>query len=824
MKKLKCFAALILIVIFSVNVSAQEIQTIPITPAYQMPSGFAQPLPPIQGQWPTLQQPPPQPPPAQPAPPTRPPSVEKPSEFERYISEQVLEITEFQLEILKRLEGITFQYSAKNLPKDKIAIPVKVVKVTRRIEREVEKEEEWIKVRREKEGVKKEAEIKEFEITPTPIIVDAGFLIGTPEAIVGAFKILGIKSSFAVSTDLRQFGYDLFRQPPSTFAPVDNIPVGPDYVLGPGDEIRITVWGKIEGQWNVVVDRDGNVSLPKVGILGVTGLTFKELKELLHKEFSKYYTGFEMNVSMGPLRTIRVYVVGNAERPGAYTVSSLSTLVNALFEAGGPSKTGTMREIQVKRNGKTIVHFDIYDFLLKGDKTKDIRLMPEDVIFIPPVGPLVAIAGSVNNPAIYELKGERTISQLIEMAGGLSDIAFKGRVQIERIVDNSCQIVFESDLAGANDMKVQSGDVVKIFQIVQDKRTVRISGAVQKEGEYGFKLGMTVKDLISMAGGLKYYTYKKEAELTRVYVTDKGPRTEKIIVNLEKAVAGEPESNVLLKEDDYLFVRAVPEWQLYRIVTISGEVKFPGTYTIKKGEKLSSLIERAGGYSDNAYLRGAVFIRERVRELQQRQLDEMVERLERELLGRGAAETAAALSPEEAKIKEYEIKQKRDFVAALKGVKAKGRMAIRIDQPELLKKTLYDIELEEEDSLFVPSNPQSIQVIGSVYNQTAFVYDKDKGYSRYIDLAGGYTENADKKRVYILKADGTAVRPQGGFLGISWSKDSNRWEFGGQELDPGDTIVVPEKLERIAWVREIRDLTQILYQMAVTAGVLVVMF
>ncbi|NCO68394.1 MAG: polysaccharide export protein, partial [Nitrospirae bacterium] len=208
-----------------------------------MPSGFAQPAPSIQGQWPTLQQPSPQPPPAQPAPPpTRPPSVERPSEFEQYISEQVLEITEFQIEILKRLEGITFQYSAKNLPKDKIAIPVKVVKIAKRIER-----------------------------------IDAGFIIGTPEAIVGAFKILGIKSPFAVSTDIRQFGYDLFRQPPSTFAPVEKVPVGPDYVLGPGDEIRMTVWGRIEGQWNVLVDRDGNISLPKVGILGVTGLTFKEL-------------------------------------------------------------------------------------------------------------------------------------------------------------------------------------------------------------------------------------------------------------------------------------------------------------------------------------------------------------------------------------------------------------------------------------------------------------------------------------------------------------------------------------------------------------------
>ncbi len=531
-----------------------------------------------------------------------------------------------------------------------------------------------------------------------------------------------------------------------------------------------------------------------------------------------------MNVSMGALRTIKVYVVGSAERPGAYTVSSLSTLVNALFEAGGPSKTGTMRDIQVKRNGRTIVNFDMYDFLLKGDKTKDMRLMPEDVIFIPPVGVLVAIAGSVNNPAIYELKGERTISQLIEMAGGLSTVAFSGRVQIERIIDNLRQVVFESDLAEAKNMKVQSGDVVKIFQIVQDRKIVRLSGAVQREGKYGFKSGMTVKDLISMAGGLKYYAFTKEAELTRVYVTDKGPKTEKIVINLERALTGEPESNIPLKEDDYLFVRTVPEWELYRTVTIQGEVKFPGTYTIKKGERLSSLIERAGGYTDNAYLKGAIFTRERVRELQQRQIDEMVERLERELLGKGAVEVATALSPEEAKIKEYEIKQRRDFVAKLKEMKAKGRMVIKIAEPELLRKTPYDIELEEGDSLTIPANPQTVQVIGSVYNQTAFIYDKDKGYSRYIDLAGGYTENADKKRTYLLKADGSAVRLGGGFLGISWSKDLSRWELGSQDIEPGDTIVVPEKLERIAWLREIKDITQILFQIATTAGVMILLF
>lgn len=794
--KLKCLLSTLLIFIFSGSASAQQIQTIPITPQYQLPAGTTLTQPSIQGQQLFPQQTQPQP--MQPAIQKEvKPSEEISSEFEQYISKKI-EITDTQFEILKRYEGIAFSHTSEP-PSGKIAVPVKIIKRPGKIE----------------------------EFTITPVEVDAGFLIGTSEVIASAFKILEIKSSLTISTDLRQFGYDLFRQPPSTFAPVEKVPVGPDYVLGPGDEIRITVWGKIEGQWNIVIDRDGNIALPKVGILGVTGLTFRELKELLYKEFSKYFTGFEMNVSMAKLRTIGIYVVGNAVRPGAYTVSSLSTLINALFEAGGPSKTGTMRDIQLKRNGKNIVHFDMYDFLLKGDKTKDIRLMPEDVIFIPPVGPFSAIAGSVNNPAIYELKGERTISQLIEMAGGLSNIAFKGRVQIERIVDNSRQIVFETDLARANDTKVQAGDVVKIFQVVQDKKIVRISGAVQREGEYGFSPDMTVKDLIFMAGGLKYYAYNKEAELTRVYVTDKGPRTEKIIVNLEKSLVGDPESNILLKEDDYIFVRTVPEWQLYQTVTISGEVKFPGTYTIKKGEKLSSLIERAGGYTDKAYLRGAIFIRERVKELQQKSLEEMIVRLERELLSESSVSVTTALSQEEVQAKKIEIEQKQKFIESLKKLKATGRMTIRLAHLRLLKGSEYDIELENGDTLYIDMKNNVVNVVGAVLSQGSFIYQDKLNYKDYIEMSGRYSRYADTDNVYVLKVDGSARRLAKGF--INWNPFKSRWEmtaFGEEikEIEPGDTIVVPEKLERIAWLREIKDITQILMQMAVTAGVVVNLF
>lgn len=622
------------------------------------------------------------------------------------------------------------------------------------------------------------------------------------------------KRPLEISTDIKQFGYDLFRQPPSTFAPVERVPVGPEYVIGPGDEIRITVWGKIDGQWSVVVDRDGKISIPKIGVLGVSGLTFQELKELLYKEFSKYYTGFEMNISMGQLRTIRVYVVGNARRPGAYTVSSLSTLVNALFEAGGPSKTGTMRDIQVKRNGKTIVHFDMYDLLLKGDKTKDIRLMPEDVVFIPQVGPLVGIAGSVKRPAIYELKEETTLFQLVEMSGGLSDIAFLKRVQIERVYNGTEVKVFEGYIDDLRDFRLQAGDVIKIFPVHEDKRYVRISGAVQRPGEYGFKEGLRVKDLLELAGGLKYFAYPEEAEVTRIHIKEKGPETERIIINLNKALEGDTNHNILLKENDYLFVRTIPEWELYRTVTITGEVRFPGTYTIKKGERLSSLIERAGGFTERAYLRGAIFTRQSVQKLQQRQIEEMVDRLERELLSVSSAAIATASSGEEATLFQRETEQKRQFIQRLRQVKAMGRMVVTLDMPERLKNTIYDIELEDGDSLHIPERPNVITVLGSVYNQTAFIYDPDKDPFDYIDLAGGYTEGADRSNVYILKTDGSAVKPSKGLFGL----------FSFTKLDPGDTIIVPEKLERIAWMRNIKDITQILYQIAVTAGVIIVAF
>ena len=663
----------------------------------------------------------------------------------------------------------------------------------------------------DKKAIKKEGELPgREELTPE----------GKPKKVLSPFEeyIRG-KTPLFVSTEVEQFGYSLFEQPPSTFAPVDTVPVSPDYLVGPGDEIKISLWGKLNAEHGTEIDNDGKISIPQIGILYLTGLTFAEAKETIEKAFSRNYRPEEVkiNVSLGRLRTIKVFVVGKAQRPGSYTVSALSTLINALFAAGGPSKNGTMRDIQVKRNGVTVTHFDFYDFLIKGDKTNDIRLLPEDVIFIPPVGPLTAIIGYVNTPAIYEVKPEMTLKEVIELSGGLSDIAFKGGLtEIERIIDNKYVTVYNNFIEDlkTSDFKVRGGDLIKIFPVIQDKRVVRLVGAVQREGEYGIGTGLTVKELLSIGGGLQYFAYTEEAEITRIVVTQQGPQTTKILINLKKALEEDPKHNILLQENDYLFVKSVPEWELYRTVTILGEVRFPGVYTIIKGEPLSALIKRAGGFTDKAYLKGAVFTRESIRELQQRQLDESIDRLEQQMISQSARTIETALTTEEAEQQRAVLEQRRTLINKLRSSQAKGRLSIRLDDLDRFEGSPYDIVLEDQDMIIVPEEPQQIQVIGSVYNQTAFVYDPQGTVSTYISKAGGVTRDADKNEMYILKVDGSAVskRASGGFL--------SNWGV----LDPGDTIVIPEKIEKIAWLREIKDITQILYQLAVTAGVLIVTF
>lgn len=317
----------------------------------------------------------------------------------------------------------------------------------------------------------------------------------------------------SVGRPLPLFGQTLFIGPPSTFAPFDLLPVPSDYIIGPGDELQVKIWGQVQANLRVIVDRSGQIYVPQVGEVSVAGVHYGDLEQHLKDEISKIFKNFNVSATVGRLRSIQVLVVGNARYPGTYTISSLSTLVNAIFASGGPTPQGSLRHIEVRRDGKTITDFDFYDLLIRGDKSKDVRLLPGDVIYIPPVGPLVGVSGSVNSPAIYEIKENSNLSELIEIAGGLSTVADPSKITVDRLLDHQARQTLEFPYdAQSQATPLKDGDIVRIFSIISRfENTVTLRGNVANPGRYPWKPGMRVRDLIPNA----------EALLTRRYWLDR---------------------------------------------------------------------------------------------------------------------------------------------------------------------------------------------------------------------------------------------------------------------------------------------------------------
>src|ERR1700733_4540957 len=308
----------------------------------------------------------------------------------------------------------------------------------------------------------------------------------------------------SVGRPLPLFGQSLFVQAPSTFSPIDWMQVPSDYIIGPGDELQIRIWGQVQANLRVFVDRSGQIYIPQVGQVSVAGIHYGDLEQHLKNEVSKIFKNFSVTANIGRLRSIQVIVVGDARYPGTYTISSLSTLVNAIFASGGPTPQGSLRHIQVRRDGSTITDFDFYELLIKGDKSKDVRLQPGDIIFIPHVGPLVAIAGSVNSPAIYEVKNNSTLNDLIEIAGDLSPVADTNKITIDRVADHTARTTLEfpyDDQSRA--LPVKDGDIVRVFSVVpRFEDTVTLRGNVANPGRYPWKPGMRIRDLIPDAQAL----------------------------------------------------------------------------------------------------------------------------------------------------------------------------------------------------------------------------------------------------------------------------------------------------------------------------------
>lgn len=728
-----------------------------------------------------------------------------------------------------------------------------------------------------------------------------------------------------LNRSLRQFGYDFFKNSLASLTVTDNLPVGSDYVVGPGDTIRIDVWGSLSARYEPTVDRNGEILIPKVGSVKLWGLSYGQAKEAIDKAFARYYKGYELNVTLGSLRTIQVYVVGEVEVPGTYGVSSLATVINALAAAGGPSKNGSLRSVRISRGGKTAQEIDLYDMFLTGDRSRDIRLQNGDTVFVPVIGPVAAVAGEVKRPAIYELKGPTSLPDLLAMAGGITASGDKGRIQVERIEGNSARVVVDFEPKGKSPetdlvtVTLKDRDLVTVFPIREAMReVVTLTGNVARPGAYQFRKGMrvkdlipdasvllpesylesveitrlsppdyrrevltvnlraalrdnpvdnvelqeqdtlrifsrdemverprvaisgqvvnpgvydyfprmTVRDLVAAAGSPKRNAHLESAELTRVTVGAGNAGAARLEINLAKALAGDPAHNLTLEPEDALIVRGIENWleATDRFVTLKGEVKFPGTYSIAKGERLNSVIERAGGFTDKAYLKGARFMRKSVREEQQKRMDEVSARTEQEILRKQGELAAVAASKEELDATRTALEGLLKSLNKLKESRAEGRVVIRLTQLDEFRVSPYNLELMGGDVLDVPQVSSVVNVMGQVYNPTSFVHLPGEDVGHYLKNAGGATRDGEEDDMYIISADGSVLSRQQSSFGINWSDSQRRWTFGGfmaTALDPGDTLVVPQKLERIAWVREIKDIATILGQIALAAGVVV---
>ena len=412
---------------------------------------------------------------------------------------------------------------------------------------------------------------------------------------------------------LEQFGYSVFSQPVSTFAPATNVPVSADYILGPGDTLTVMLWGRLNQTFKLPIERDGTISIPRIGPIPVAGLTFEQAKKLLESRTSQI-EGVQVNVTMGTIRTIQVFVMGKVNQPGLYTVSALSHVSNALVAAGGIAKVGTLRKVELRRDNQSVLTIDLYNMLLHGDSSGDVRLEPRDVIFVPVIGPVVGIAGDVKSPAIYELIGETNLRSALSLAGGVSAFGYAQRMQVERIDNHQRRIALDVDLGalGRSRFMTRDGDLVKVFPVLpQQQNVVVLKGNVNRPGSYEWRQGMRVSDLIREGEGVSDQTYLGYATIRRRVAPTE--RIEYMPVDLGAALQSDSLTfDTVLAPRDELTVYSENDLNDVPTVTVRGSVRKPGTYPLSQGMRLSDLIYEAGGLKDDAYRKRGTLARTEV--------------------------------------------------------------------------------------------------------------------------------------------------------------------------------------------------------------------
>ena len=667
---------------------------------------------------------------------------------------------------------------------------------------------------------------------------------------------------------LRLYGYELFGKP-GKFAPVQAAPVPAGYILGPGDELVVQINGLAELSENMVIDRDGRVLIPKVGPLNLAGVPLNNAEKVLAAHIGKVYRNFSVSVTMGRLRSIEVFVTGQARQPGKHLVSSLSSLINALFETGGPSSNGTLRAIELRRAGKKFASVDLYAFLAQGDNSADVPLQAGDIIFIPAAGARVAVLGVVNTPAIYELRGTETINQILSLSGGLPALAAPQKAQLERLDANREVARYVEDFAldakGLGQV-LKAGDLLRVFQISPEfANIVTLRGSVAAPMRHPYQPGMKISDLIPDSNALiqgGYYTRRnslvqnesaKQAkddsdlrptnteppqsgkqvsidgivnnvknllvEINWDYAVierldAKEVRATLIPFNLSKAVKDkDPANNLSLLPGDVVTIFSVADLPVAgekrtQYVKITGEVNAPGVYQIESGETLPQLIKRVGGFSQNAFSYGIVFARESTRAQQQENLNRSVRRLESDISAQTVNAGQNGSDPARASALQAQLAGQRTMLARLKDLKVSGRVALGLDP---INPALPPIHLEDGDQISVPQRPSFVGVFGEVFAESSLIHRPGSTVADYLAKAG-LTRNADADNLLIIRADGTVEGNSAGFWGTGAIS---------KRLNPGDSIFVPGLLDQRTFYSQfmegLKDWTAVLSQFGLSA-------
>ena len=494
--------------------------------------------------------------------------------------------------------------------------------------------------------------------------------------------------------------------------------VPPDYVISPGDELVLAVWGSVDAELRLIVDRSGRITVPRVGSIMVSGVRYADLPETLRSRIAQTFRNFQLSVSLGQLRAVRVFVTGFVARPGAYTVTALSGAASALVNAGGPSASGSFRDIQIRRGGKVVSKLDFYDLLLSGNRGADLLVQADDVIHVGPIGPQVAMIGSVNRAAIFELKPGETMADALRMAGGFSAVADTSRLVMERVDERATLRAVQIDVARADKTELRSGDVLRAFN------AVTLATSQQRQNKR---------------------------------------------------------------------------------VRVEGEVLRPGDYLMPAESTLADALQAAGGLTQAAYVFGTDFTRESVRVAQQENYERALRNLETEISL--ATSTQRITSADEAAAQSGRAAATTRLIEKLRLIKPTGRVVLQMppDSRELPK-----LMLEDGDRLFVPSVPSSVGVFGSVFNAGSYLREDGRSLADYLRQAGGPTRGADAGSTFVLRANGTVVSN----LQESGWGSGLRGSFERLPALPGDTLFVPEQLDKTTFVQHAKDWTQILAQFA----------